>query len=530
MSHDIWWLLYWNSYSRPHHHVHHHHHNLVDWHNAESQNLFKTGATDSAGHSDQNKALNDALGQNIFGASPIQQAMSDLQHGMSSLNDAFSVSNYMRTATDLTADQTNLLNQRIQNDIFSSMLDFMNGEMSMAQNFLKQGFGQGGNSSQAGSDTTTAPAGTPAGDSPQPLKPSTGSDTTTSPDSTPKPGNVPSEGPTPASAEQALASAKIPPVPSDALNAKTFGATGDGSTDDTAAIQKAVDNCPPGGTVYVPDGTYMIDAKDGGIRMKSGVTLQMSQGTVLHAQTTDSDNGAVVTIGDGVSNVNVYGGTIQGDRATHQGNWGECLYGVGIYGASNVNVVGVTSKDNFGDGFCIDRGKNNNSSNIVLSNDVGINNRRDGLSVVGVDGAVIQNNVFDNNGGNDSIDPSVPACPQLPMCGIDVEPDPDKSTTNVIIRNNELNNNGTACDNVADNGNGFGLHLTGAASGTDTGNQVYGNVVENNAKGGIGVWKGNHTVSDNIIVQDQNGLIIYNGSADGTGNTLNGAPSDFSHG
>lgn len=43
------------------------------------------------------------------------------------------------------------------------------------------------------------------------------------------------------------------------INVKEFGATGDGTTDDTAAIRSAIAAVPPtGGTVYFPPGTYKI--------------------------------------------------------------------------------------------------------------------------------------------------------------------------------------------------------------------------------------------------------------------------------
>lgn len=42
------------------------------------------------------------------------------------------------------------------------------------------------------------------------------------------------------------------------FNVRTFGATGDGSTDDTLAIQAAIDACPDGGVVYIPGGNYII--------------------------------------------------------------------------------------------------------------------------------------------------------------------------------------------------------------------------------------------------------------------------------
>jgi len=68
-------------------------------------------------------------------------------------------------------------------------------------------------------------------------------------------------------------------VSRDAFNVRKFGASGDGTTKDTVAFQKALDACAAanGGTVTVPAGDYLI----GSIELKSYTTLQLEKGARL---------------------------------------------------------------------------------------------------------------------------------------------------------------------------------------------------------------------------------------------------------
>lgn len=62
----------------------------------------------------------------------------------------------------------------------------------------------------------------------------------------------------------------------ESVSVKDFGAVGDGTTDDTAAIQAAIDSLPAtGGSVYVPPGVYMVSTVrlDGSAGGKSNVAL-----------------------------------------------------------------------------------------------------------------------------------------------------------------------------------------------------------------------------------------------------------------
>jgi polygalacturonase len=72
---------------------------------------------------------------------------------------------------------------------------------------------------------------------------------------------------------------------------RAFGAKGDGSTKDTAAIQKAIDACAAkgGGTVVLGAGTYV----SGPIVLKSNTTLQLNQGATLFGSPDHADYPAI---------------------------------------------------------------------------------------------------------------------------------------------------------------------------------------------------------------------------------------------
>lgn len=68
------------------------------------------------------------------------------------------------------------------------------------------------------------------------------------------------------------------------VSVKDFGAVGDGVTDDTQAIQDAIDATPAGGKLYIPTGTYLITGA--GLSRTVSITIQGdgiygSGGTVL---------------------------------------------------------------------------------------------------------------------------------------------------------------------------------------------------------------------------------------------------------
>lgn len=61
------------------------------------------------------------------------------------------------------------------------------------------------------------------------------------------------------------------------LDVRSFNAKGDGSADDTVAIQAAILCCPKDGRVLIPAGTYCITA----LFLKSNISLEIAEGAVL---------------------------------------------------------------------------------------------------------------------------------------------------------------------------------------------------------------------------------------------------------
>ncbi len=297
-----------------------------------------------------------------------------------------------------------------------------------------------------------------------------------------------------------------------------FGARGDGTTDDTNAIQKAINAVAgTGGTVRVPDGVYRINAAARreagvhGLEIRGAMTLSLSSGATLQAIPNSSENYVVVMVFPGARDVNIIGGTIMGERGAHGGKTGEWGMGVSIVGAHHISVDGVISKENWGDGFYV----SDESSDVHFVNVVADHNRRQGLSIVSVDGMTVKDSTFSNTAGT------------LPEAGIDIEPNPGQAVRNVVITGSRfINNAGGGIQS------GVPVADTGAA-------HVSGIVFDHNtvAKNGVGPIDGGSNpavritnqdgakVTNNTIIDNTGGGIhlLYNATHTTlTGNTVSG--------
>jgi len=116
-------------------------------------------------------------------------------------------------------------------------------------------------------------------------------------------------------------------------NIRSYGAKGDKTTVDTAAVQAAIDACTGdgGGTVLVPAGTFTI----GTVELKSNVTLHIAAG------------GTLLGSGDGKQYHAVDAIPLHGDTTLNDGNWA-LLFAVH---AKNITIEGPGTIDGQGAQF-----------------------------------------------------------------------------------------------------------------------------------------------------------------------------------
>lgn len=201
----------------------------------------------------------------------------------------------------------------------------------------------------------------------------------------------------------------------------TFSVKGDGVSDDTAAINAAIKSLPAsGGTISLPSARYLIDPRIS-IQMRSNVRLKLAPDAVLVAMATSEEREAVIRI-DSVTDAQVEGGQIVGNRYDGLGTTGEWGHGIFVRGSSRVTIRDMRIVDCWGDGVSI--GANARavpSDDVALVNVRSIGNRRQGLSIGRSRNVLVSGGEYSDTKGT------------KPASGIDIEPDAPGEARNITI-------------------------------------------------------------------------------------------------
>jgi hypothetical protein len=183
------------------------------------------------------------------------------------------------------------------------------------------------------------------------------------------------------------------------INVRDLGARGDGVTDDTAALQSAINQAAAaGGSVYLPSGTYMVRQQGSNawaLRLSSNVTVYGDGPSSLIKLAANQDSWTRVVSGGSVSNVILRDFGVDGND-NNQATWSEQRHGVFLSASQNITCRDLYVTNTSGDGiFYYSQTSGLIENNTVVGGAV-LKNARVGINFQGGTGVVVQNNSVQN--------------------------------------------------------------------------------------------------------------------------------------
>jgi parallel beta-helix repeat protein len=330
------------------------------------------------------------------------------------------------------------------------------------------------------------------------------------------------------------------------INVKDYGATGNGSTDDTAAIQDAIDAVTAGGTLFFPVGTYLVDVNTQSCTLTDGTDVSKCALLIDTAMQVTGDEGAqikakegaspatnnyIVSCTAGVNFTNIY---FNGDRLNVTSSYavqlnastssvknctfkafdGSPVVAQGTSAAAMINTIDI-SENNFEDNgntvffAWVDRFKINN--NFIFNASEGID-----LDKYCQNGQITGNCIETFRGtGADA--------------GVEINGGDSITVANNSIRNfkdgiilNAKTTGGvdyfstgiTVTGNTVENSEGYGLTIGAPIGSTQSlqNSTIVGNVFKNCSIDGANLRGKNVVFSNNTLVGNRGGLLVSAGS------------------